>query len=76
MSRGQSSFADVGTVSAELLLSLEACAQERTANVGEWQLSVTPYLWGAAIDGETQVGNGPRVDISASVSEIMEYLVQ
>lgn len=49
-------------------------AQERTASAGAWRFSITPYLWAAALEGDTRIGRGPTVDIAASFGDILDNL--
>ena len=48
-----------------------------SANAAEWQHTLTPYLWGSSMNGETTVatGLGPlTADIDMSFSEILDNL--
>ena len=40
----------------------------------EWQFEVTPYLWSAAMKGDTQAGNLPLTHIDMSFGDILENL--
>jgi opacity protein-like surface antigen len=50
------------------LLSSPARAQEG------WSFELTPYLWGAAMDGSVGAGQLPTVDIDMSFSDILDNL--
>jgi len=41
---------------------------------GGWEVVLTPYLWGVALDGETAVGPLPPVDVDASFGDILDAL--
>lgn len=56
------------------LAAIPAQAQERSTSAGDWRLTVTPYLWAAAMDGSARIGTGPTVDLSASFGDILEDL--
>ena len=40
----------------------------------EWQFEATPYLWSAAMRGDTQAGNLPRTHVDMSFGDILENL--
>lgn len=51
-----------------------ARAQEIAAATGEWEFSVAPYIWAAAIEGTARIGRLPSADISASFGDIVDNL--
>lgn len=57
-----------------LFAAVPTHAQEQTGTAGEWEFSVTPYLWAAALDGTSRVGQQPSADISASFTDILDNL--
>ena len=56
--------------SATAALAL-APAQDR----GDWNIQVTPYVWGSGVSGDlTPVQGGPTVEFDESLSEVLENL--
>jgi hypothetical protein len=47
-------------------------AQTSSGTANNWSFEVTPYLWGAAMKGDTQAGNLPRTSVDMSFSDILD----
>lgn len=56
-------------VVASIILTMPAQAAD-----DGWNITLTPYLWGVALDGKTGIGELPPVDIDASFSDILDNL--
>ena len=59
-----------------LLAALAAGVIETASAQGapEWQFEVTPYLWSAAMRGDTQAGNLPQTHVDMSFGDILQNL--
>ena len=55
-----------------LLLVAPAVPAQSSAPTWEWEL--TPYLWGAGLDGEVKVGRLPASGVEASFSDLWDVL--
>jgi hypothetical protein len=55
-------------------LTLGTVGQAVAENSGGWQFEVTPYLWGAALDGDIQLGDLPKTEVDESFSDIWDVL--
>ena len=40
----------------------------------DWEILITPYLWGTSLQGTSQVGVLPPLDLDASFSDIVDKL--
>jgi opacity protein-like surface antigen len=49
-------------------------AQTGSSTSGEWKFEFTPYLWGAALKGDTEAGRLPRTSVDMSFSDILDVL--
>ena len=59
-----------------LFAALAAGAIETASAQGsaDWQFEATPYLWSAAMKGDTQAGNLPLTHVNMSFGDILENL--
>ncbi|HET6757529.1 MAG TPA: outer membrane beta-barrel protein [Burkholderiales bacterium] len=55
-------------------LGLGAAGQAAAQSSGGWEFEVTPYLWGAALDGDIQLGDLPKTEVDESFSDILDVL--
>jgi len=39
-----------------------------------WQFQITPYLWGAGLDGDVKLGRLPAAGVEASFSDVWDHL--
>lgn len=56
---------------ATTLAAALAIAGATHANAEEWEVTLTPYIWAAGIDGDIEVGSA-SANVSASFSDIIE----
>ena len=59
-----------------LVLSVAALLAAGTSApaAAQWHFEVTPYLWSAAMKGDTQAGNLPRTHVDMSFGDILQNL--
>jgi opacity protein-like surface antigen len=55
-------------------LALGAAGQAAAQTSGGWEFEVTPYLWGATLDGDIQLGDLPKTEVDESFSDILDVL--
>ena len=60
-------------IAALMLLMFSGQVYAAEDNDG-WNITLTPYLWGVAMDGKTGIGTLPPVDVDASFSDILDSL--
>jgi hypothetical protein len=51
-----------------------AQAQATAAPRSGWSFDVTPYIWGAGMDGSVGAGELPTLNVDMSFSDILEHL--
>jgi len=66
----------VGTVLIAMVLVIVASHPAAAQTPGDpgWRFEATPYLWAASLDGKTQVGHLPKIDVDAGFSDILDRL--
>ena len=56
-----------------VMLTLAAAAPAAAQQAG-WQYEFTPYLWGAAMKGDVQIGNLPQMNVDMKFTDILDIL--
>lgn len=59
---------------AAIALLLAGPAAHAQSNSGEWSVEITPYLWGAAMKGDTQAGSLPKTTTDMSFGDVLDIL--
>lgn len=61
-------------LTSTLLGAAPALAQSTGANQHRWEFAITPYLWGAGLDGDVKVGRLPSLGVEASFTDLVDFL--
>jgi opacity protein-like surface antigen len=59
---------------ALLLSAAPSHAQTSSGSADGWTFELTPYIWGAAMKGDTEAGRLPRTSVDMKFSDILDVL--
>lgn len=70
------SFSTFGVVFSAIFLGAASPALAGSAppQPKGWEFAITPYLWGAGLDGDVKVGRLPSAGVEASFSDLLHVL--